>query len=122
MTTAGGGAATASGPDTAICGDCLSEMLDPRDRRYRYAFINCTNCGVAGVPAGAGPAALAAASIATNDQIPAARMVAIPKSMVVLIPVHHDPPRAFVSKRRKSASGDPADVGYRRRQARGALL
>ena len=40
-----GRAATAIGPDTAICGDCLSEMLDPRDRRYRYAFINCTNCG-----------------------------------------------------------------------------
>ncbi|MQY26337.1 Carbamoyltransferase HypF [Nocardia sp. RB56] len=44
-TTHTGGGRTLASPDVAICADCVAELRDPGDRRYRHPFVNCTNCG-----------------------------------------------------------------------------
>lgn len=44
-TTEADGGRTLVSPDVAMCDKCAAEQRDPADRRYRHAFVNCTNCG-----------------------------------------------------------------------------
>ncbi|GAC1399304.1 MAG: carbamoyltransferase HypF [Mycobacterium sp.] len=44
-TSRSGGGRTLTSPDVAMCADCAAEQSDPSNRRYRHAFVNCTNCG-----------------------------------------------------------------------------
>ena len=44
-TSRGDGGRTLASPDVAMCDECAAEQRDPGNRRYRHAFVNCTNCG-----------------------------------------------------------------------------
>lgn len=59
------GGRTLVSPDVATCAECAAEQCDPANRRYRHAFINCTNCGprytiIAGLPYDRAATAMAA--------------------------------------------------------------
>lgn len=43
--SSGAGEGAAVPPDTAVCATCLAELFEPGARRYRYAFLSCTDCG-----------------------------------------------------------------------------
>ncbi len=45
LSSRSGSGRTFVSPDVTICDDCLAELGDPADRRFRHAFITCTNCG-----------------------------------------------------------------------------
>jgi hydrogenase maturation protein HypF len=44
-TSQSSGGRTLASPDVAMCVECAAEQRDPMNRRYRHAFVNCTNCG-----------------------------------------------------------------------------
>ncbi|GFG51611.1 hypothetical protein MAGR_30520 [Mycolicibacterium agri] len=58
------GGRTLASPDVAMCAECAAEQRDPANRRYRHAFVNCTNCGprftiIASLPYDRGAATMA---------------------------------------------------------------
>lgn len=64
------GGRTLTSPDVAMCAQCAAEQADPADRRYRHAFINCTNCGPRFTIIGALPYDRASTTMAAFEMCP----------------------------------------------------
>lgn len=71
--SAAGPVLTGVTPDSAPCADCIADMLDPDNRRWRYAFTNCTNCGPRYTITGALPYDRPNTSMAHFAQCPACK-------------------------------------------------